>query len=145
MDPQPEGLAWAVHHLATAVAEMDAATARRMGLSAGDYLALKHLYVADGPLGPVHLGRLLGLTSGAATGLVDRLERAGWVRRTPHPRDRRRQTLAPTPQAYETLLNELRPLAEEIDHAAASLPADQLRLVTRTVLDLARAHRRHAR
>lgn len=89
MEAQP--LTWAVHHLAVAVAEFDASVARRLGLSAGDYLALKHLLAAAGPVefadppGPVELGRLLGLSSGAATGLVDRLERAGYARREPHP------------------------------------------------------------
>ncbi len=40
-------LTWAVHHLAAAAAEVDAAIARRLGLAAGDYLALKHLLVAE--------------------------------------------------------------------------------------------------
>lgn len=145
MDEQPHEWAWAVHHLAVAAAEADVATARRMRLSAGDYLALKHLMIADGPVGPVELGRLLGLTSGAATGLVDRLQRAGWVRREPHPDDRRRQTLTTTDRARETLLRELRPLAEDIDSAAAGLSPQQRRLVTDALLDLARRHRRYAR
>ncbi|WP_328459506.1 MarR family transcriptional regulator [Actinoplanes sp. NBC_00393] len=145
MDPQPHELAWAVHHLAAAAAEVDAAIARRMRLSSGDFLALKHLVVAEEPVGPVELGRLLGLTSGAATGLVDRLQRAGWARRDPHPDDRRRQTITATPHARETLQRELEPLAEEIEQAAAGLSADQQRLVTDTLQGLARLHRRHAR
>jgi DNA-binding MarR family transcriptional regulator len=145
VDRQPHDLAWAVHHLAAAAAEVDAATARRMRLSAGDYLALKHLFVSDDPLGPVELGRLLGLSSGAATGLVDRLERAGWLRRDPHPADRRRQTLTPTGQAHETLLRELQPLADDIERAATHLSPDQRRLITDAVLELARLHRTHAR
>ncbi|MFF5081678.1 MarR family winged helix-turn-helix transcriptional regulator [Actinoplanes sp. NPDC000266] len=143
MEPSPDELAWAVHHLATAAAEVDAATARRMGLSAGDFLALKHLLVAGEPIGPVELGRLLGLTSGAATGLVDRLERAGWVGRAPHPGDRRRQILTATSRATSVLLAELRPLADDIAGVAAGLPAEQRRLVTEVLHDLARLHRRH--
>jgi DNA-binding MarR family transcriptional regulator len=145
VDQQPDELAWAVHHLAAAAAEVDAAIARRMDLSAGDYLALKHVFVAGEPLGPVELGRLLGLTSGAATGLVDRLQRAGWVHREAHPDDRRRQILTTTPQARDTLLRELSPLADDIESAAAGLSPGQRRLVTDTLLDLARLHRRRAR
>lgn len=145
MDPQPHELAWSVHHLAVAVAEVDAAMARRMRLSAGDYLALKHLFVADGPMGPVELGRLLGLTSGAATGLVDRLQRAGWVQRAPHPDDRRRQILTTTARARDTLLRELRPLTEDIDRAATELPPVHRRLVADALIALAQLHRRHAR
>ncbi|XVU20961.1 MarR family winged helix-turn-helix transcriptional regulator [Actinoplanes sp. CA-054009] len=143
MDAPPNDLAWAVHHLATAAAEVDAATARRLGLSAGDFLALKHLMVADEPIGPVELGRLLGLTSGAATGLVDRLQHAGWVDRAPHPGDRRRQILTATPQATEALLAELRPLADDIAGVAAGLPPEHRHLVTRVLHDLARLHRAH--
>jgi len=44
---------------------------------------------ADGPLTQRDLGERLALTSGAITMLVDRLERAGWVHRRPHPGDRR--------------------------------------------------------
>ncbi|XVV17126.1 MarR family winged helix-turn-helix transcriptional regulator [Actinoplanes sp. CA-131856] len=143
MEAPPNELAWAVHHLATAAAEVDAATARRMGLSAGDFLALKHLMVAGEPIGPVELGRLLGLTSGAATGLVDRLERAGWVARAPHPGDRRRQILTATPRAAGALLAELRPLADDIAGLAAALPVEERHLVTGILHDLARLHRRH--
>ncbi|WP_146169053.1 MarR family winged helix-turn-helix transcriptional regulator [Actinoplanes italicus] len=141
----PADLAWTMHHLAVAAAEMDAAVARRMGLSAGDYLALKHLAVSEEPLGPVELGRLLGLTSGAATGLVDRLEQGGHVQRRPHPSDRRRQTVTVTPQAMQRLVTELQPLAGDIDRAAAALTSDQRRLVAEILAQLAALHRRHAR
>ncbi len=43
--------------------------------------------------GPIAAGRLaehVGLTSGAITGVIDRLEKAGFVRRTPDPADRRK-------------------------------------------------------
>ncbi|SNY55054.1 MarR family winged helix-turn-helix transcriptional regulator [Paractinoplanes atraurantiacus] len=142
MEEPPNELAWAVHHLATAAAEVDAATARRMGLSAGDFLALKHLMVAEEPIGPVELGRLLGLTSGAATGLVDRLQRAGWVDRAPHPGDRRRQVLTATPRTTEAVLAELHPLAGDIARVSAALPAEHRRLVIDVLHDLARLHRR---
>ncbi len=138
-------LTWALHDLAAAGAELDAAIARRMGLAAGDYLALKHLAVSREPLGPVELGRMLGISSGAATGLVDRLERAGYARRGPHGRDRRRQIVSTTTQAQQHMLRQLRPLAEDIDRAAAHLTAGQRRVVTDILVDLAAMHRRHAR
>ncbi|MEA2973409.1 MAG: hypothetical protein QOG82_1867 [Actinomycetota bacterium] len=43
--------------------------------------------------GPISAGRLaehVGLTSGAITGVIDRLEKAGFVRRAPDPDDRRK-------------------------------------------------------
>ena len=41
-----------------------------------------------------------GLTTGAVTGVVDRLERAGYARRVPDPADRRRVRIEVTDQFY---------------------------------------------
>ena len=41
------------------------------------------------------LAELTGLTTGAITGLVDRLERRGYARREPHPTDRRSVIVQP--------------------------------------------------
>ena len=148
-DPETAGLeaalAWAVHHLAVAATKVDVATSREMGLGATDYLALKYLTVTEEPPGPVELGRALGLTSGAATGLVDRLERAGHVRRSPHPQDRRRQVVTVTAEAQHRLVQSLQPLAAGLDQLAAALTEDQLRLVTETLNNVATLHRSHAR
>lgn len=43
-----------------------------------------------------------GLTTGAVTGVIDRLERAGYARRVPDPADRRRVRVEVTPQFYES-------------------------------------------
>jgi DNA-binding MarR family transcriptional regulator len=134
-----------VHHLAVATAELDVTAAHAMGLGASDYLALKHLLVADEPYGPAELGRVLGMTSGAATGLVDRLERAGHVRRGGHPRDRRRQIVTATASATRQLTDVLGPLVADLDRLAAALPDDQQRLVTDTLARIAALHHRHAR
>jgi DNA-binding MarR family transcriptional regulator len=69
--------------------------------------------------GPVTAGRLaqeLRLTTGAITGLVDRLERAGFARRTDDPGDRRRVLVQATPD--EQRVAELyRPLARGLQQA----------------------------
>nr|WP_244994390.1 MarR family transcriptional regulator [Actinomadura coerulea] len=45
----------------------------------------------DGPQTPGQLAQLMGITTGGAiTAVIDRLERAGYVRRTRDPDDRRR-------------------------------------------------------
>ena len=54
--------------------------------------------------GPVSAGRLAeatGLTSGAITTALDRLERAGYARRVGDPADRRRVLVELTPEARE--------------------------------------------
>ncbi|HEY3944851.1 MAG TPA: MarR family transcriptional regulator [Solirubrobacteraceae bacterium] len=60
-----------------------------------------------------HLAALSGLSTGAVTAVVDRLERAGYAQRVPDPSDRRRVLVELTERA-QTLIWELmgRPLRE---------------------------------
>ncbi len=65
-----------------------AAAAEHLGLTVADFDAVQYLAEA----GPVPAGRIaeaMGITTGAVTGLVDRLERSGWVERARHEVDRR--------------------------------------------------------
>jgi DNA-binding MarR family transcriptional regulator len=65
------------------------AVADRLGLHVSDLRCLNVLFEA----GSVSAGELCertGLTTGAVTRMIDRLERAGYVRREPDPADRRR-------------------------------------------------------
>jgi DNA-binding MarR family transcriptional regulator len=74
--------------LSTAVVMFHEAVGRRLGVSAGDQRALTLL--RGGPLTAGAIAKEIGLTPGAVTGMVDRLERAGLVRREVDPDDRRR-------------------------------------------------------
>jgi DNA-binding MarR family transcriptional regulator len=95
--------------------EVDDSLARRLDLSPSDYAAMNHLMSGAAQLGPVELGTLLGISSGSATGLVDRLESAGHVRRQPHPSDRRRLVIAPTDTAARNVIEVLRPMLDDLD------------------------------
>lgn len=61
------------------------------------------------------------LTSGAITALADRLEKLGWLARTPHPTDRRSTLLKLTTKALEAAEEIYRPIAAEIAAVAAGL------------------------
>ena len=80
--------ALALSRVAEADHRLRAAAAQELGLPLADFDAVQ--YLADA--GPVPAGRIaeaMGVTSGAVTGLVDRLERTGWVERARHDLDRR--------------------------------------------------------
>ena len=94
--------------------------ARAAGISHGDLHALEHLEAA-GPLSPGQLGSRLGLTSGAVTALVDRLERAGWVSRSPHPRDRRSVVVGLTGRVSAAGAAHLARYEHELEALAAEL------------------------
>jgi len=61
--------------------------AERLGLGVTDFDALALL--ESGPLAAGRIAEALAITTGAVTGLIDRLERAGFVQRARHETDRR--------------------------------------------------------
>lgn len=69
------------------------------------------LVLADAPVEGIMLseiGEAMAVTCGNITGLMDRLEEAGWVQRRPHPQDRR-VTLASLTEAGQELIREAMP------------------------------------
>ncbi|MFE7892671.1 MarR family winged helix-turn-helix transcriptional regulator [Streptomyces sp. NPDC057412] len=70
------------------------AGAKACGLGATDLYALNVLELS-GAMSPGELADRTGLTTGPTTRLIDRLERAGYVRRVPDPTDRRKVTVEP--------------------------------------------------
>jgi len=65
------------------------------GLNASDHKCFDILMSSPRPLTPTELANQTGLTTGAITGILDRLEKAGFVRRERHERDRRSLTIHP--------------------------------------------------
>jgi DNA-binding MarR family transcriptional regulator len=70
------------------------AVADRVGMNPTDLESLDML-ARHGPMTAGRLAEMTGLTTGAITGLVDRLERHGYARREPHPTDRRSVIVRP--------------------------------------------------
>jgi DNA-binding MarR family transcriptional regulator len=60
-----------------------------LGLHITDHKSLDLIY-RFGPMPAGKLGDLTGLTNGAVTGIIDRLEKAGYVKRKSDPNDRRK-------------------------------------------------------
>jgi DNA-binding MarR family transcriptional regulator len=79
-----------------ALARHRAALARTLGVTDVEMLALVHV-AEQGELAPSRLAKLLDLSSGGVTALVQRLERYGHVTRKPHPTDRRSTLIRLTP------------------------------------------------
>jgi DNA-binding MarR family transcriptional regulator len=75
------------------------AIADRLGLNPTDHKCMD-LVALSGAMTAGELAEATGLTTGAITGVVDRLEAAGFVRREDDPRDRRRVILRLVPARY---------------------------------------------
>jgi DNA-binding MarR family transcriptional regulator len=90
------------------------ALAERLGLNATDVRSLELLSV-EADVTPGRLAELTGLTTGAVTGVLDRLEKAGLVEREPDPDDRRRILVRLVPDRIGELAATLQPLARATD------------------------------
>jgi hypothetical protein len=114
----------------SAIVMFHEAVGRLLGLSAAER---KCLDVLD-RLGPVTAGRIAehtGLTTGAVTGMIDRLTRAGYVARTPNPADRRSVlvTLRPNTPRDELLPTVFGPLGADMAEVNSHFDAAQLAVV----------------
>jgi DNA-binding MarR family transcriptional regulator len=76
--------------LSQATVLFHAQIAEHVGLSATDHKCLDLAVQAERPLTAGQIADLSGLSTGAVTGVIDRLERAGFVRRVRDPHDRRK-------------------------------------------------------
>ena len=74
----------------------------RFGLSESDVEALE-LLIDTGAATAGRLSELMGLSTGAVTRVIDRLEQAGYVRRVPDPADRRRVVVELVPAKMEAV------------------------------------------
>jgi DNA-binding MarR family transcriptional regulator len=104
------------------------AVAARLALNPTDYECLDVLDWT-GPITAGQLANQLGLTTGAVSGLLDRLQRSGWVERSPDPNDKRKVIVT----LLRTRFAEVAPLyegtAKAIEGIAASLTVEQLQLL----------------
>jgi DNA-binding MarR family transcriptional regulator len=111
-----------------AASEYDEGLAKKLKLSRTDMRCLDLI----GRLGPMTAGRLAaesGLTTGAVTFILDRLEEARMVTRRRDTEDRRRVWVEIVPAARERLQGLQQPVAEEMRQVAQRFKADELALV----------------
>jgi DNA-binding MarR family transcriptional regulator len=91
------------------------------------------------PYGMTELGATLGLAKSSLTGLVDRTERNGLVRREPDPRDTRAVRVTLTPQGSKLAAEFYAETCRRVGRLSASLRADDrdtlAGLLGRIVLD----------
>jgi DNA-binding MarR family transcriptional regulator len=82
-----------------------------------------------GPITAGEIGMHLGLSSGAVTGLLDRLETEGWVRRERDATDRRRVFVHLSHERGAELWQLYQPLAEALDTYRDELTDRDLRVI----------------
>lgn len=124
------------------------AFAERHDLHPTDWTALLAVVQGDcagRPLTPGELGERLGMSSGATTAVVDRLESAGHLRRVRDERDRRRLSLHRAESAYVLRRAFVEPLESAMENLTAGYSAPELAAVHRFLSDAVGQVRDHRR
>ncbi len=104
---------------------------RRVGIHSTD-LEAHDVLTLSGPIPAGRLAALTGLTSGAVTSLIDRLEDAGLARREPDPVDRRRvivRSLPPPPEVARLIVPEFEAMGQQVDELLGQYDDAELELI----------------
>ncbi|MGN9842479.1 MarR family winged helix-turn-helix transcriptional regulator [Nonomuraea sp. H19] len=122
-DEQADALAdrivLAMTDLAGAMGRLNDLIAQQAGVGPTDLLCL-HTLNREGASTAGALSARLGRTTGAVTHMIDRLEKAGFVRRRPHPEDRRSVMVEAVPEA----LGKIASLYEGLDSRSRRLMSE---------------------
>src|ERR1700736_3169188 len=89
------------------------AVAERLGLGPTDHKCLD-LLRERGAMTGSNLAAITDLTTGAITGVVARLERAGYLQREPDPHDRRQQILSPLLERMRDIQHVFGPIRSDV-------------------------------
>ena len=147
MDDRVEELSRFIERLTTRFKETERLFASRLEVSDRELVLLRTL-VADGPMITKELGGRFRVPVSTMTGLVDRMEQKGLVRRVPGRRDRRSIELEATPAGALALREHARGIAAIARGMLEALPErDQQALITilrRVVSRIDAAERRTA-
>src|ERR1041384_2869884 len=134
-----ERFAWYAREMSALTVMFHARVAAQMGLSATDEKCLDLAMRADGPVTAGRIAELSGLSTGAVTGVIDRLERAGYVRRVRDPHDRRKVLVEVTPgdlekfgAVFEVARQRMIEVLEQFDAAELGVIERYLKLQTET-------------
>ena len=115
---------------------------RELEVNPTDLTAMEHL-IQSGPLSPSEIASRLGVTTAAATTIVDRLAKVGHVSRRTNEQDRRGVLVVPEPESVRRALGVIQPMVQAVDGALREFNETEQRAITaylQRVLEIYRAH-----
>ncbi|KNE23642.1 MarR family transcriptional regulator [Achromobacter spanius] len=121
-------------------AACQSALAEKLGIALADLKALELVMEFDAlPTG--QLAQLMGISSGGATALINRLEAAGYVQRGRHPLDRRMIVIRPVEEQCQQLAQERQWVADAVTLMARRYDTAELESVHAFLAQCVRALR----
>jgi DNA-binding MarR family transcriptional regulator len=130
-------LARALAHASAQHALFTQAVATRLGIGPTDLECLALLRDL-GPATPSQLAETLSLTTGAITGVVDRLVAAGFVLRESDPADRRRVIVRPVAARTSELEAAQAPFLQAVEHTLEAASPEDLQRFLENIAELLR-------
>lgn len=130
----------ALRELSDLARRVTPALARRAGLTHTEMETLEAIMAS--PMGPSEVAQRLGVSTAAASGIVNRLVRRGHAERHDHPGDRRRTVVAVTESGRAELVGHLIPMFVELARLDAGLSDTEREVVLRYLEGASAAFRR---
>jgi DNA-binding MarR family transcriptional regulator len=127
------------HHLRDLIArlhQLNDVIGARVELRGPD-LEILDLVARHGPLSPSEVAASTGVHPATLTGIVDRLEQAGWLIRVPDPDDRRRVRLEARRERGPELARLYGPMNRSLSEICSALTAEELVVVRDFLRDAA--------
>jgi DNA-binding MarR family transcriptional regulator len=125
----------AMRELNSQLSLLDQTVSSSVGLSSSD-LEVLDLVGRRGPLTPSALSSISGVSPATMTGILDRLETEGWVRRERDPDDRRKVNIHAATKRGAEIYRYYRGMQDRLRQICANYTDDQLTLlidfITRT-------------
>jgi DNA-binding MarR family transcriptional regulator len=112
------------------VVVFNAQVAEQLGLGVSDMQFMTYL-MQDGPLSPGRLAELSGLKSGSVTGVIDRLERAGYVHRERDESDRRKVRVVLDAERLQSTESPYAGQAAHLRRVLEAFAGDELEVIAR--------------
>ena len=106
-----------------------AAIAERLGLNPSDHKCADLIVNETGPITAGRLAEITGLSTGAITGVVDRLEKAGFVEREPDAEDRRKVLIKGVAEKAPNMRHLFLPMMEGFASLCEGYTNEQLELI----------------
>ncbi|MFJ3906283.1 MarR family transcriptional regulator [Streptomyces sp. NPDC090025] len=118
--------------------------AQSLGLNVTDLTCLGHVLGAgEHALSAGDLAERANLTTGAVTGVLNRLEKAGYAERVPDPSDRRRVRVVAVPEAAARLVALYQPFYERLAAVFAGYTPEETAVIADWFARAAEAARDH--
>ena len=104
------------------------AIAIKINLNATDLECVNYL-IETGPSTAGDLAALTGLTTGAITNVIDRLEKAGYVRRENDPNDRRKVIVVFIPENHKKMMKYYEAISADVSSLFSGYSRKELKFI----------------